>query len=437
MNYAYTGRTGALAVSGVLDGVNASAVADTLRARGVTPLTIKPVAGGKPAGAGSSSSSSAAPSAGVGVGATLRGWLPFDLAEFSFKEWLQPRVQAVDLLLFSRQLHTLLRAGVPILRALAGLQDSAPSERMKDTLQQVRNSLGSGIELSMSLAQHASVFDGFYVALVRVGEMTGRLEEVFLRLFHHIEFEIFMGQQIKSALRYPTFVMAAMAAGICVINVMVIPAFATVFKSFGAELPLATRILMATSSFTINYGAYLAAGAAAAGWLLRRWIATAAGRYRWDRTKLRLPLAGKIIRKGMLARFARSLALSMKSGVPIEQALLIVAQTVENTYLSKKIEAMRASVERGESILQAATATGVFTPIVLQMIAVGEESGTLDEMMNEVGELYTNEVQYELKTLGQQIEPIMIIFLGLTVLVLALGVFLPVWDLGRVALKPP
>ena len=139
----------------------------------------------------------------------------------------------------------------------------------------------------------------------------------------------------------------------------------------------------------------------------------------------------------MLARFARSLSLSMKSGVPIEQALLIVAQTVENSYLSKKIEAMRDSVERGESILQAATATGVFTPIVLQMIAVGEESGTVDEMMNEVGELYTNEVQYELKTLGQQIEPIMIIFLGLTVLVLALGVFLPVWDLGRVALKRP
>ena len=434
MNYAYTGRSSAGAVNGVLDGANAGAVADTLRARGVMPLTIKPVAGAQAAGTRSGTgATSSTPSA-----ATPRHrWLPFELPEFSFKEWLQPRVQPVDLLLFSRQLHTLLRAGVPILRALAGLQDSAPSERMKNTLQQVRNSLGSGIDLSMSLAQHAGVFDGFYVALVRVGEMTGRLEEVFMRLFHHLEFEIFMSQQIKSALRYPMFVMAAMAAGICVINVMVIPAFATVFKSFGAELPLATRILMATSSFTINYGAYLAAGAAGGGWMLRRWIATNAGRYVWDRTKLRLPLAGKIIRKGMLARFARSLALSMKSGVPIEQALLIVAQTVENTYLSRKIEAMRSSVERGESILQAATATGVFTPIVLQMIAVGEESGTVDEMMDEVGELYTNEVQYELKTLGQQIEPIMIIFLGLTVLVLALGVFLPVWDLGRVALKRP
>ena len=410
MNFAYTGRSREGAVNGMLEAASANAVADALVARGVTPLTIKQTTDGPRATSG-------------------------EPPRFSLSRWMQPRVTPVDLMLFSRQLHTLLKAGVPILRALAGLQESASNERLKQTLQQVRQSLGSGLDLSMSLAQNSGVFDGFYVALVRVGEMTGQLEEVFMRLFHHIEFEIFMGQQIKSALRYPMFVMAAMAAGMMVINVMVIPAFATVFKSFGAELPLATRILMATSEFTINYGWLLVAASAVGMWLMRRWIATNDGRLTWDRFKLRLPLAGKIIRKGMLARFARSLALSLKSGVPIEQALSIVAQTVENAYLSKKIEGMRESVERGESILRAAAATGVFTPIVLQMISVGEESGAIDDLMNEVGDLYTNEVQYELKTLGQQIEPIMIIFLGFMVLVLALGVFLPVWDLGRVALK--
>ena len=410
MNFTYTGRSTEGAVSGVLDGATAAAVADLLMARGVTPLTITQAA----------SKSRATDAAKPG----------FDLAQ-----WLLPRVKPVDLLLFSRQLHTLLKAGVPILRALAGLQDSAPSVRMKQTLQQVRQSLGSGIDLSMSFAQHPRVFDSFYVALVRVGEMTGRLDEVFLRLFHHLEFEMFMGQQIKSALRYPMFVMAAMAAGVTVINVMVVPAFATVFKSFGADLPLATRILMATSSFTIDYGALLLAAGAAGAWLLRRWIATKAGRLAWDRSKLRLPLAGRIIRKGMLARFARSFALSLKSGVPVEQALSVVAQTVANAHIARKVEGMRESVERGESILRSAAAAGVFTPIVLQMIAVGEETGAIDEMMEEVAELYTNEVQYELKTLAQQIEPIMIIFLGAMVLVLALGVFLPVWDLGRVALK--
>ncbi|HEX7438444.1 MAG TPA: type II secretion system F family protein [Caldimonas sp.] len=410
MNYAYTGRSSEGAVSGMLDGTNAVAVADALMARGVTPLTI--------------SQAASAP----------RAEQQGSFAE-TLQRWMQPRVQPVDLLLFSRQLHTLLKAGVPILRALAGLQESAPNPRMKQILQQVRQSLGSGIDLSMSFAQQGRVFDGFYVALVHVGEMTGRLEEVFLRLFHHIEFEIYMGQQIKAALRYPMFVLAAMVAGVSVINVMVIPAFESVFKGFGAELPLATRMLMATSSFTIEYGWLLLMVVAAGIWLLRRWIATPVGRLIWDRTKLRLPLAGKIIRKGLLARFARSFALSLKSGVPVEQALSVVAQTVENAHIAQKIEGMRESVEHGESILRAAAAAGVFTPIVLQMIAVGEETGAIDELMDEVAGLYTNEVQYELKTLGQQIEPILIVVLGVLVLVLALGVFLPVWDLGRVGLK--
>ena len=410
MNFSYTGRSSEGSVSGVLEAATAGAAADTLMARGVTPLQIKQ------ASASERASTNAKPA-------------------FDLQQWMLPKVSPVDLLLFSRQLHTLLKSGVPILRALAGLQESAPNQRMKQTLQQVRQSLGSGLDLSMALAQHSTVFDGFYVALVRVGEMTGRLEEVFMRLFHHIEFEMFMGQQIKSALRYPMFVMIAMAAGVGVINVMVIPAFATVFKSFGAELPLATRILMATSNFTIEYGWALVLAGVAGVWLLRRWVATAAGRLTWDRLKLRLPLAGKIIRKGMLARFSRSFALSLKSGVPVEQALSVVAATVENAHIGQKVEGMRQSVERGESILRAAAAAGVFTPIVLQMIAVGEETGAVDELMDEVAELYTNEVQYELKTLGQQIEPIMIIFLGVMVLVLAMGVFLPVWDLGRVALK--
>ncbi len=410
MNFAYTGRSSEGAVSGVLEAATAGAAADTLMARGVTPLQIKQAS------------------------ATERASTDTKPA-FDLQQWLLPKVSPVDLLLFSRQLHTLLKSGVPILRALAGLQESAPNQRMKQTLQQVRQSLGSGLDLSMAMAQHSTVFDGFYVALVRVGEMTGRLEEVFMRLFHHIEFEMFMGQQIKSALRYPMFVMIAMAAGVGVINVMVIPAFATVFKSFGAELPLATRILMATSNFTIEYGWALVLASIAGVWLLRRWVATPAGRLAWDRLKLRLPLAGKIIRKGMLARFARSFALSLKSGVPVEQALTVVAQTVDNAHMAAKVDAMRSSVERGETILRSAIASAVFTPIVLQMIAVGEETGAIDEMMEEVAELYTNDVQYDLKTLAQQIEPVLIIFLGVLVLVLAMGVFLPVWDLGRVAFK--
>ena len=404
--FAYTGRAASGDVNGELDGSDASAVATLLMSRGVTPLQID----------ATDSDSDAKSTADA-------------LAMF------QPKVQPADLMMFSRQLHTLLRAGVPILRALAGLQESAVNQRFKQVLANVRHSLESGIELSICFAQQSGVFDNFYVSMVRVGEMTGRLDDVFMRLFKHIEFEQFMRQQVKSALRYPSFVILAMMVAIGVINTMVVPAFANVFKSFGAELPLATRILVATSNFTMNYGWLLAGGSVAGFFLLRRWIALPAGRLAWDRLVLQLPLAGRIVQKATLARFARSFSLALKSGVPIEQALSVVSQTVDNAWISRKIDAMREAVERGDTILRAAIASGVFTPVVLQMIAVGEETGAVDELMDEIAELYNNDVQYELKTLSQQIEPILIVFLGVLVLVLALGVFLPLWDLGRVTLK--
>lgn len=407
LTFAYTGRSGGAEVRGTLQAATPGAAADALLARGVTPLRIEPAAEAGPA---------ADPLAAL-------------------KARLQPPVRVTDLLLFCRQLHTLLRSGVPILRALAGLQESATSVRLKAALGEVRHSLESGIEFSRGLGQHPGVFNHFFVAMVRVGEMTGRLDEVFLRLFSHLEFELYMGQQVKSALRYPAFVLVAMAAAIGVINTMVVPAFAGVFKSFNAELPLATRLLMGASDLTVRYGWALLGGAALAWAGFVQWRNSPAGRLAWDRLRLRFPLAGKIVHKATLARFARSLSLALKSGVPVEQALAVVAQTVDNQHIARRVDAMRDAVQRGDTILRAAAAAGIFTPVVLQMIAVGEETGAVDELMEEVAQLYTNDVQYELKTLAQQIEPVLIVFLGVLVLVLALGVFLPVWDLGRVAFK--
>ena len=407
--YAYTGRAASGAVSGELDGIDASAVATLLQSRGVTPLQI--------------------------LASTGRASQQPASSALDLHKLFEPKVQAADVMLFSRQLHTLLRAGVPILRALAGLQESAANPAMKKTLAAVRASLESGIELSVCFAQQGGVFDHFYVAMVRVGEMTGRLDEIFMRLFKHIEFEQFMRQQVRAAVRYPSFVITAMAVAVGVINALVIPAFADVFKSFNAELPLATRLLVASSQFTLSYGWAIAGAGVVSFFILRRWIATPAGRLGWDQFRLRLPLAGPIVQKATLSRFARSLSLALKSGVPVEQALSVVAQTVDNAYISHKVDAMREAVERGDTILRSAMASGIFTPVVLQMIAVGEETGAVDELMEEIAELYTNEVQYELKTLSQQIEPILIVFLGALVLLLALGVFLPLWDLGRVSLK--
>ena len=407
-NFAYRGRdAGGQMTQGIQEGLTSAAVADALVSRGIIPLSINPAADGAKA---------AAPGAKSG-----------DI------EFFKPKVLHQDVLMFTRQIYTLLKSGVPIMRALAGLQESSINPAMKAVIQDVREGLDSGREFSVAMARHPKVFSPFYLSMVRVGEMTGRLEEVFIRLFDHLEFEAFMKRQVASALRYPTFVIIAMVVALFVINIFVIPAFAKVFASFKTELPLMTRILMGFSTFMVNYWPVLLGAMGAAIFSFRQWVSTAAGRLKWDRIKLDIPIAGQIIRKATLARFARSFALALRSGVPIIQALTTVSLTVDNDFISKKVEDMREGVERGESILRVVTKAGVFTPVVMQMIAVGEESGALDEMLEEVGAMYQSEVEYELKTLSQKIEPILIIFLGVVVMILALGIFLPIWDLGKAA----
>jgi MSHA biogenesis protein MshG len=404
-SFAYKGRdnSGKL-IEGIIEEASSGRVADLLLGSGVTPVSIQ-------------ETRTKAKSAGAGF--PLFG----------------PKVESMDVLLFSRQMHTLLKAGVPIMRALGGLQESAINPAMKSVIADVKESLESGRELSVSLARHPKVFGGFYISMVRVGESTGLLDEIFLRLFDHLEFERFMREQVKTALRYPMFVVIAMAIAMVVVNLFVIPAFAKVFEGFGAQLPLMTRILLNTSNFTVNWWPAMLVGVITAIVGFKAWVATPAGRIIWEAFVLRIPIAGTIVRKAAMASFSRSFALSARSGVPIMQALSNSAQTVDNTYVAAKIEGMRATVERGESVLRAAIASAFFTPVVLQMISVGEESGSLDDMMDEVGQMYQREVEYELKTLGAQIEPILIVCLGAMVLVLALGIFLPMWDLGKVAMK--
>lgn len=406
-SFSYKGRSvSGDMVQGTIEGATAAMAADVLSGQGITPLDISPVKEGAVAG------------------------VPLSLGGY-FTE----RVTHVDILLFSRQLNTLLKSGVPLLRALTGLQESTTSAPMKAVLRETRASLESGRELSVSLARQTGVFSAFYLAMVRIGEVTGRLEEVFLSLFHHLEFEKFMRDQVKTALRYPSFVIAAMAVAIVIVNVFVIPTFAKVFAGFGATLPLLTRVLIGSSDLMVAYWYLLALGIVLAAVGFKSWASTDAGRYQWDRIKLNIPVAGKIMRKATMARFSRSFALALRSGVPIVQAMAVVAQTVDNAFLAEKIDKMRDGVERGDSILRTAIASGVFTPVVLQMIAVGEESGALEDMMQEVAEMYQGEVEYEIKTLGQQVEPILIVFLGVLVLILALGIFLPIWDLGKVAIS--
>jgi MSHA biogenesis protein MshG len=409
--FAYKARDSAgHLLEGVLETADSGAAASELFRRGVTPVDITPAhAPAKPA----ESDVVKPPSASL------------------FRE----RITPLDLIMFSRQMYTLLKAGVPIMRALGGLQQSTTNTAFAAVIGDLRDSLDAGRDLATALGKHPRVFSLFFVNMVRVGEMTGQLEEIFLRMFHHIEFEKFMREQVKSAIRYPTFVVATMAVAMVVINLFVIPAFAKVYKSFNAKLPLITQLLIDFSDFMVATWPLLVTGAVGAFFGFRYWTRTTGGRLRWDEMKLKLPVAGKIIVKATLARFARSFALALHSGVPVVQALTTVAQTVDNAFIAAKVEKMREGVERGESVLHTASAAGVFTPSVLQMIAVGEESGALDNLLQEIADMYQRDVEYELKALSSQIEPILIICLAVLVLILALGVFLPIWDLGRAMVK--
>ncbi|MFZ3219223.1 MAG: type II secretion system F family protein [Rhodoferax sp.] len=393
------------AVQGQLEAMTEGGVADQLSAIGVAPVHI-----------------ALAPVAADGQ---AESWLD---------RLTRKPVVAEDIMVFSRQMYTLNKAGVPILRAFAGLQASATKPAMVDMLKDMRASLDQGRELSAAIARHADLFGAFYIAMIRVGEMTGRLTEVFLRLNEHMEFERDVRERIKQAVRYPIFVMVAMAIAVVILNIFVIPVFAKVFAGFNTQLPLITRGLLAFSGWMLAWWPLLLALVFVGVVLVRGYLRTPEGRYRWDARKIKLPIVGEIILKATLARFARSFALSSQSGVPLVQALTVVAQTVDNAYIGVRIEEMRDGIERGESISRCAAATGVFTPVVLQMIAVGEETGELDALLFEIAGMYERETDYSIKGLSAAIEPILLAVIAVLVLLLALGVFLPLWNMGQAAM---
>ena len=391
-------------VSGRLEAMTDGGVADQLKAIGVVPVYI---------------------------GAAK---MEADKPENWLEKLTRRPVDPEDLMIFSRQMYTLNKAGVPILRAFSGLEASTDKPAMAELLKDIRASLDQGRELAAAMSRHQEIFGAFYIAMIRVGEMTGRLTEVFLRLNEHLEFEQDVRARIKQAVRYPIFVMIAMAVAIVILNLFVIPVFAKVFAGFNAELPLITRGLLGFSAWMVKWWPLLIVGGIGVWMGVRAYLRTPDGRYRWDSRKLKLPIVGDIILKATLARFARSFALSSQSGVPLVQALTVVAQTVDNAYIGLRIEQMRDGIERGESISRCAAATGVFTPVVLQMINVGEETGELDNLLFEIASMYERETDYNIKGLSAAIEPILLTIVGVLVLLLALGVFLPLWNLGQAAM---
>ncbi|WP_018938945.1 MULTISPECIES: type II secretion system F family protein [unclassified Thioalkalivibrio] len=407
-NYRARSSTGSVQ-QGQLEADSPAGVARRLMSDGATPLEIRPA-----------SDASAASASTGGPRGRKR------------KATGRPRLD--DLELFVRQMHSLTRAGVPIVRGLGGVAETSHNARLADAVGRMADALEAGRELWSAMRDEPKVFSPLMVNMVRMGESTGRLEETFQQLAFYLERERETRQQIKQAVRYPIFVLVAIAAAFAIINVVVIPAFAGMFERFGAELPLPTRILMATSDFTVAYWPWMLGITVAVTLGFLRWIRTQPGRLWWDRVKLSLPIVGSIIERALLARFARAMTMASRSGIPVLDGLEAVGRAVDNAWVENRVDEMRANLERGESLIGAAAGTGMFTPLVLQMIAVGEETGQVDDMMEEVARFYEQEVDYELKTLSSSIEPLLIGIIGAMVLILALGVFLPMWDLGAAAL---
>ncbi|HEX9812934.1 MAG TPA: type II secretion system F family protein [Burkholderiales bacterium] len=392
-------------VTGRVDAASADAVASQLFNSGVVPIDI-----------------AAAGAAAADIGKIFRGWFGSD------------KIDLVDLILFSRQFYTLAKAGVPIMQALRGLRDSTHNQAFSRVINDLVDTLDSGLELSAALKRHPKVFPTLYVSMVQIGESTGTMQEVFLQLAKYLELEKDTRDRIKSAMRYPTFVVVAITIAMFVINLFVIPAFAKVFANMRAELPWATKVLIGTSQFTVAYWPLLLAALIAAIFAVRIYVRTPEGRYRWDRLKLRIPVIGGIFYRATLGRFARAMAVTMRAGVQLVLGMTVVSRAVDNEFIGERILQMRDGIERGETIARTAAATGMFPPLVLQMITVGEESGAVDELMAEVADFYEREVDYDLKNLSTAIQPILIIGIGALVFILALGVFLPLWELPRAML---
>ncbi|GIU19741.1 MSHA biogenesis protein MshG [Shewanella colwelliana] len=398
--YQYRGRDAqGKSVTGQLDAATESAAADQLMSRAVIPLELNET---KPK------------------------------RDFDIGTLFKPKVGLDELQIFTRQMYSLSRSGIPILRAIAGLSESTHSRRMKDALNDISEQLTSGRPLSSAMNHHPDVFDALFVSMIHVGENTGKLEDAFIQLSGYIEREQETRRRIKAAMRYPIFVLIAVALALVVLNIMVIPKFADMFSRFGADLPWATKLLIGTSNFFVNYWYLLLAGIAALFVGIRYWHNSEKGERQWDQWKLKIPAVGSIIERSTLSRYCRSFAMMLSAGVPMTQALSLVADAVDNAYMHDRIVGMRRGIESGDSMLRVHNASQLFTPLVLQMVAVGEETGQIDQLLNDAADFYEGEVDYDLKNLTTKLEPILIGIVAVIVLILALGIYLPMWDMLNV-----
>lgn len=398
--FSYRGRDqGGKLISGVLDAASYESVANQLLDKGVTPIDIRERVTAKP---------------------------------FVLDDYFQPKIKLEELIMFSRQMYSLTRSGVVLNQAMAGLAASIKNPRMQKVLKDMEVGLNSGNELAACMRKHSDIFNDLFISIIQVGENSGRLDLAFEQLSQYMELEKETRRRVVSAVRYPLFVVVAISLAVVFLNIFVIPQFVDLFEKFNADLPLPTLILIGSSNLFVNHWQTMLVMLVLLIFGIRYYVGTEEGGLNWDRLKLKIPLIGDILERTFLARFGRTFALMVKSGVPLIQALELSAQAINNKFLAEKVRGMRIGIQRGDSLLNTASQSEMFTPLVLQMIQVGEQTGKVDELLEEVALFYEQEVDYDLKNLSSYIEPILIAVIAGIVALLALGIFLPMWDMFSV-----
>ena len=339
------------------------------------------------------------------------------------------RVRQDILILFTRQFHTIIKTGIPLVRGLQTLRDQTESDNMREVVTSLLRDIQEGSSLGDAMKKHPGVFSPVYYNTVRAGEASGRLEEILSRLADLLEYELKVKEEIKSATRYPIMVIVMMTLAFFVLVTFVVPKFVMMFARFDMELPLPTRILIATNSYVRGYwhvNLLLLIGIIVG---FRMLVRTDWGEKKWDQAKLSVPIIGKITSKGIISRLARIFATLSGSGVPILEAMDILKNTIGNVVISDRIEKVRARVMEGTGIAVPMNRVGGFPPLFVHMVSIGEETGAMEEMLTEVSRHYETEVDYHLRRLTSAIEPVLILCLGGMVLLLALAVFMPLWNM--------
>ena len=345
----------------------------------------------------------------------------------------QKKVKLDDLVLFTKQLVTLLKAGVPLLSALEALYEQTEHPTLKEVISELYRDVEGGQSLSDAMAKHPKVFPALYVSSIRAGEASGAMEQVLSRMATLLEHDKETRAKLKSAMRYPIIVISSLGIAFLVLMTFVVPRFVDMFLQAGMELPLPTRILIAMSNALQQYGIYGFFGFVALIVAFKQYIKTRTGRYQWDKFKLNLPIIGNLTLKVAMSRFARMFQTLNSSGMPILETLDILSETVGNEVVSRELQKVTLGVRRGEGIAEPLRRSKLFPPMVIRMVAIGEQSGSLDDMLLNISEHYDLEVDYAVKNLSTMIEPMLTVGLGIIVLFLALSIFLPMWNLTSLA----